>query len=181
MWLIMEIVEHVSVRIDHIKELFVDALNEGDSEEMKRKFGFAVRYHSDLLELGFYINKCFSSSMLCLILLGAAILGCASFGYMQAGSSTYLIVCACWFFGLAIICISGQHLTDESLSIGDVIYDTKWYEVGLSLRKDILFVMMRCQRPMILRAAGFGVMNYIMIVSVLRTSYSFVSLLGATS
>lgn len=55
----------------------------------------------------------------------------------------------------------------QSAKVGDALYNTKWYELDdLKLRKDILFIIMRCRKVMKLRGAPFGVMNRVTIIMV---------------
>ncbi|XP_018578867.1 odorant receptor 49b-like [Anoplophora glabripennis] len=181
-WLVVEVVEHISVRIDHIKHLFTSALKEKDPEEMKRNFRFAVQYHSWFLELEDELNKSFSIPMFSMMLLGAPILGCAAFGYMEVtGANSLLVICLSWFNALALVSFGGQRLINENLTIAEEIYNSKWVDVAPILGKDIIIILTRCQKPMKLRAAAFGVMNHAMIVSVSRAAYSYLNILRASS
>nr|UTN00944.1 odorant receptor [Semanotus bifasciatus] len=170
-FMVMESVVHIGIRLDHVRQLFVDALNDTNMEDRRKKFNFAVRYHSRVLELEHGLNTCFSNAMFSHMVLTASIIGCTGFGVMQSGSPNALAVCIGWLNGMSFVCLSGQHLTNKSLEVGLAVYDTKWYDIEPALQRDLSIVLMRCQKAMILRAAGFGVMNHATILaSIIQTN-----------
>lgn len=48
-WVVLETLLHLLLRIQHVKEVFLEALNERDSQERESKFNFAVKYHVAIL------------------------------------------------------------------------------------------------------------------------------------
>ncbi|KAJ8938372.1 hypothetical protein NQ318_022870 [Aromia moschata] len=49
-FMVMETVLHIGVRLDHVKELFIEAINDSNVEERRKKFNFTVRYHDRVLQ-----------------------------------------------------------------------------------------------------------------------------------
>nr|UTN00923.1 odorant receptor [Semanotus bifasciatus] len=178
---LLETVLHISVRLDHVKDLFMKSLNDENPLKRRKLFNFTVKYHSRVLKLEDELNDTFSLSVLCLLLLDAAILGCGASGFIKGGSANPLAVCIAWFMGLIVVCISGQHLINKSLSIGVGVCDTNWYNAEASLQRDTVIVLMRCMKPMQVRAAAFGVMDHVMIVTVVQASFSYVRLLTSAA
>lgn len=52
-------------------------------------------------------------------------------------------------------CISGNMLTDYSVSVSDTIYEVDWMVVDDSLKRSFVLMMLRAQRPVKLTAAKF--------------------------
>ncbi|KAJ8930764.1 hypothetical protein NQ314_016398 [Rhamnusium bicolor] len=69
----------------------------------------------------------------------------------------------------------------QCLSVGNEIYNTEWYNLEVDIQKDLILVLMNCKKPVYLKAGSFGFLSYQMILSILKTSYSIVSLMKATS
>ncbi|KAJ8938375.1 hypothetical protein NQ318_022873 [Aromia moschata] len=58
-YVVLESVIHIAIRLDHVKERFIEALNEPNPEERRKKFNFTVEYHSRVLN---YPIKCVSGT-----------------------------------------------------------------------------------------------------------------------
>ncbi|KAJ8967165.1 hypothetical protein NQ314_003053, partial [Rhamnusium bicolor] len=74
----------------------------------------------------------------------------------------------CWF-GNEVICKSALVLKST--------YNTPWLDCDLKFRKILLQFMTQAQRPIILKAGGLIEMNLSVFISVLRSSYSYFTLL----
>ncbi|KAJ8967791.1 hypothetical protein NQ317_014817 [Molorchus minor] len=159
-FMVLETVVHICVRLNHVEELFVEAIDYADVKERRKKFVYACRYHSRVLKLEKELNVCFSNAMLSHMILTAAILGCATFGFIQSGSMNPLAVAIGWLNGVTVVSIGGQLLTNKSQEIGIALYNTNWYKVEPALQRDLSIVLGRCRRPMLLRASAFGIMNH---------------------
>uniref|UniRef100_A0A310SD38 Odorant receptor n=1 Tax=Chrysomela lapponica TaxID=153811 RepID=A0A310SD38_CHRLA len=176
-WMVLESVEHIASRIRHVTYLFNDALNEEDSEKRRKKFNFAVRYHIAVLELEDKLNKTFSVFMFTHMVMTGAIMGYGVYAYIKGRNLSSFLLAIGWLVGLLMDCHSGQRIRDESDSIAIGLYQANWAHCDSGLKKDILFVLMRCQRQMILKAASFGIMDHPMFLAVLKASYSYITLM----
>ncbi|KAJ8942757.1 hypothetical protein NQ314_009968 [Rhamnusium bicolor] len=58
-----------------------------------------------------------------------------------------------------------QWATINERAIGESIYKLDWQDIDNALQKDLIMVMLRCQRPKFLHAGPFGHMTYAMIVT----------------
>lgn len=54
----------------------------------------------------------------------------------------------------------------QSTTLGDILYQTEWYNLEAPLQRDLILVMLRANRPIVLRAGPFGSMSYETIVMV---------------
>nr|XP_032518930.1 uncharacterized protein LOC116771240 [Danaus plexippus plexippus] len=78
-------------------------------------------------------------------------------------------------FTLGIVfidCCIGQRLIDASIAFETAVYDCKWENFNLSNQKTVLFMLQCSQKTMTLTAAGIAVLNFIFLMSVLKSTYS---------
>ncbi|KAJ8961301.1 hypothetical protein NQ318_008987, partial [Aromia moschata] len=66
-------------------------------------------------------------------------------------------------------------------SIGDAVYSSRWYQSDAKTMKTCLLIMMRTNRPATLDALPLGKMDYQLFLMILKTSYSYLTLLNQTT
>lgn len=71
----------------------------------------------------------------------------------------------------------GDYLKCQSEDIAKSIYSCNWYNLPAKLMKNIFFVLMRTQQPVQLLAGRFLVVNIETYMSILKTSFSYLSVL----
>ncbi|KAG5887762.1 hypothetical protein JTB14_016113 [Gonioctena quinquepunctata] len=177
-WMVLESVEHIATRIRHVTFLFNEALREENPKERRRKFNFAVRYHVAVLGLKHKLNQTYSVFMFTHMVMTGAIMGYGVYAYVKGRNLSSFLLAIGWLIGLLMDCHSGQRIEDESISVGTALYEADWSNCEIELKKDIKFVLMRCRRPMLLKAASFGIMDHPMFLAVLKASYSYITLLS---
>ncbi|XP_072392131.1 uncharacterized protein [Diabrotica undecimpunctata] len=177
-WMVLESVEHIVVRMRHLSFLFEDALNQEDARTRREKFNFAVRYHVSLLSLEEKLNETFTVFMFTHVSMTGPIMGYGVYAFMKGRSYSSLLVALGWSIGLLFDCHSGQRLQNEGELLAKSLFQTNWVNCEEDLKKDFLFVIMRCQRPSVLKAASFGVMDLPMFLGVLKVSYSYITLMS---
>src|SRR5699024_4705442 len=81
-----------------------------------------------------------------------------------------------WIIALSVSCVAGQILTDavrnsnlciyvanfanfQGQLIQQAVWESQWYRSELKLKKSILFMLMRSQRDVYLRAGPFGILS----------------------
>ncbi|XP_063824129.1 putative odorant receptor 19b [Ostrinia nubilalis] len=79
---------------------------------------------------------------------------------------------------LAIQCFTGNELTLEAARIADAVMQCKWERMPPSLRRMLIMVMMRAQRPLRLSAAGFAYMNNDCFLAIMKAAYSYYAVLS---
>ncbi|CAH1155988.1 unnamed protein product [Phaedon cochleariae] len=80
-----------------------------------------------------------------------------------------------------LISVVGEKLANECLVIGNSIYKTEWHNLEVDIQKDLILVIMRCQKPAYIKAGPYATMTHRTILSILKTAYSVMSLLKAIS
>ena len=71
----------------------------------------------------------------------------------------------------------GEYLRRQMEGIADSMYFCNWYDIPRSVAKDIIYVIMRAQEPVFLRAGQFLVVNMETYTSIIKTSMSYLSVL----
>ncbi|XP_076376767.1 odorant receptor 10-like [Megalopta genalis] len=71
----------------------------------------------------------------------------------------------------------GEYSKNQFGGIGYLAYCSDWYNAPCSISKNILFVLMKTQYPVHLRAGRFFVINLETYTSILKTSMSYLSVL----
>nr|ALR72568.1 odorant receptor OR24 [Colaphellus bowringi] len=177
-WMVLESVEHIATRLRHVSHFFNEALKEAEQRKRREKFNFAVRYHVAVLDLESKLNQTFSVFMFTHMVMSGIIMGYGVYSYMKGKNVSTILIATGWLIGLLMDCYSGQRIQDESTLVGTALYDADWSDADDELKRDIRFVMMRCQKPMIVQATSFGIMDHPLFLAVLKATYSYVTLLS---
>ncbi|XP_024870021.1 uncharacterized protein LOC112453469 isoform X2 [Temnothorax curvispinosus] len=88
----------------------------------------------------------------------------------------------CIHIGLTVLILSvqgyqGQKIIDSSEKVFESAYNSEWYSMPIAARKLLIMIMMRCEKPSILRIGEIVVLSYVTFNTVLRTSSSYFMLL----
>ncbi|KAK9737164.1 7tm Odorant receptor [Popillia japonica] len=85
----------------------------------------------------------------------------------------------CVFIQNFIYCAAGQVITDQSLSVADAAYASKWWVKSQpKLRKMILLIILSSQRPVEMTAGGFFVLNFETFVAIMKATGSALAFLN---
>nr|WPO56460.1 odorant receptor [Leucinodes orbonalis] len=79
---------------------------------------------------------------------------------------------------LFICCWCGHELTARSEDLHTVMYNCMWYEQDIKFKRNLVFVLMRLGRPLVLRAGHYFSMSRQTFVAVWRMSYSYFAVLN---
>nr|XP_023017288.1 odorant receptor 4-like [Leptinotarsa decemlineata] len=115
-------------------------------------------------------------SLICAMVFGC--IGNQIFKAKPVGAAIFLFG---YMVSLFLLCYAGQRIIDESLSIAEVIYQSKWYEANTQMRRSIQFTLARSQIPLTLHAWPFGIFCFPLFMMIVKTSYSYLTLLRQTT
>ncbi|XP_076273812.1 odorant receptor Or1-like [Rhynchophorus ferrugineus] len=87
---------------------------------------------------------------------------------------------ACMVVQVSIYCSFGHNVMTESSDIGQALYLSNWYMSDLSIRKELLILMERVKRPIILTAGKLFPLTLSTLTMIFRSSYSFFAVLQRT-
>ncbi|CAD0198750.1 unnamed protein product [Chrysodeixis includens] len=142
----------------------------------KVKFKKLALRHIELMKCVNMMEDIFSKSLLFNSMTSSIIMCLNGFTVMviMASFSAFLI------FGLMQIflyCYYGDSIMRSSMEVSDAIYNSLWYKISASERKDVCIVLMRAQKPCQVTAYGFFDINLRAFTSILSTSWSYFALL----
>uniref|UniRef100_A0A6P7FD33 Odorant receptor 2a-like n=1 Tax=Diabrotica virgifera virgifera TaxID=50390 RepID=A0A6P7FD33_DIAVI len=75
-----------------------------------------------------------------------------------------------------IACFYGQLLSDESEKMYNVLWDCPWYSWDKSNKGCLIMMLMNCKQPFRITCYGLVVLNFKMLLSAIRLSYSLFAL-----
>nr|CAI5863159.1 unnamed protein product [Callosobruchus analis] len=82
------------------------------------------------------------------------------------------------FSQIFFYCWYGQNIILKSTSISSSYYSTNWYDVyPTNIRSYLFLIMERTKRPLILRAGGVFPLSLSTLMSILKSSYSYMAVL----
>ncbi|KAJ3642135.1 hypothetical protein Zmor_024944 [Zophobas morio] len=180
---LMESMEHLVVRIQHLKELLLETVDTENEKLRNEMLGKCVEYHIDIFEIGQQMDKNFDSCLFAHVLVSGAFFGCVGYTIMEVLSFS-LLSCSLfvgWVLSLVIVSISGQHLMDEGFSVGDIAYDSNWYDRNASFQKNIVLIITRSQKPILIHAGPFSHLAHVLVLTIFKTAYTYMTMLNATS
>nr|AKC58553.1 odorant receptor 18 [Anomala corpulenta] len=176
----------VYCELEQIKYGFINLEVQGEESEVLKQVSALVRQHNLVLDFLEKIGGLFSSILLCLFLTVLMAL-CTSFFLLTATgfppSFSVLSRLGPYLAGSCgqnlLYCIVGQIISDQTLSVADAAYDSKWFATkSLGLRKAICLVIQRSQRSTQLAAGGIFNLNLETFVAVTKASASALAFLN---
>ncbi|XP_050313776.1 uncharacterized protein LOC126748527 isoform X2 [Anthonomus grandis grandis] len=171
MFLNLEIVEYLRIKIRHMNALILTAFEGKHVSKRRKQFSEAVQYHNDILIMSKLIRTFFGRELILHIILTGAIMGVCAFLMIQDNTIEVIMIFIGWLFCILMGCISGQRLIDESETIPRIMYNVDWYDFDKELKKNIIIFLIKTQHPMFIQA-GHVIMNNKQIVEILKMAYS---------
>ncbi|XP_055704829.1 uncharacterized protein LOC129802775 [Phlebotomus papatasi] len=96
--------------------------------------------------------------------------------FYQATIATYFAAMSATI-QLFSICLFGQILRNRTEAVGEALYQTRWYEMGLKEQKALLIIMSHSQEPVGLVAGGIMDISLSTFAIVMRTAISYGAIL----
>ncbi|KAK0077470.1 hypothetical protein PV326_010022, partial [Microctonus aethiopoides] len=90
------------------------------------------------------------------------------------GNFAYLIAATCEIF---VFCIAANQVTFEFSDLNLAIYNTKWFALSMSAKKNIILIMVRTLRPINFSTGFLVTLSLESFKSVIKVAYSMYSVL----
>ncbi|XP_031781937.1 odorant receptor 62 isoform X2 [Nasonia vitripennis] len=91
----------------------------------------------------------------------------------------YAILTTSFLVSAGYYCIAGEYLTSQSEIIFNELYNCYWYEFPSSYKKAICFMLLKARKPVKLTVGKFSTLSLIYLTSIMKTSFSYLSLVRA--
>ncbi|XP_060825152.1 uncharacterized protein LOC132912060 [Bombus pascuorum] len=180
--LLFGIIFHLCGQVEILKLEFNKLSNE--NERTMEHFIVLIKRHIYLLNLAKMLNETISF-VLVVQLFTSCILICTtgfqfilelSIGNIVMAMKTFIVM-SCLLVQLFAYSYVGEYLKRQMESVGDSVYFCSWYHVPKNIAKGIVFVIMRSQDPVSLKAGKFFIVNMETYMNILKTSMSYLSVL----
>ena len=99
-----------------------------------------------------------------------------SVGNIVMAMKTFIVM-SCLLVQLFAYSYVGEYLKRQMESVGDSVYFCSWYHIPKNVAKGIVFVIMKSQDPVSLKAGKFFIVNMETYMNILKTSMSYLSVL----
>ncbi|KAJ8917513.1 hypothetical protein NQ315_005562 [Exocentrus adspersus] len=175
-FIMYESTEMLICHINHLKDLFKGTF--ADELETRDKLRFCVYYHSHILNLGCRLSYLIKRTNGHMSLLAAIVCGCVANQILNTKPISAFMFLATWMFALFAFCHAGQRIKDETLSVGDALWDSKWFNADARTMRDVHIILMRCQKPIYYEALPLGIIDYPFYYMIIKTGYTYFTLLN---
>ncbi|XP_034179507.2 uncharacterized protein LOC117603973 [Osmia lignaria lignaria] len=154
------------------------------NSETTKQFHSLIKRHGYLLKLSEMLNETISS-ILVVQLLSSCILICAcEFQFILALQEKNIVMATRSTTTMSILMIQlfaysyvSNYLQYQMDGIGYSSYSCSWYNLPRNVAKDIVFVILKAQKPVQLKAGKFVAVNLETFTSILKASMSCLSVL----
>ncbi|CAG9862687.1 unnamed protein product [Phyllotreta striolata] len=170
--------EFIICHITALKKHIIGIFNYEDEMSKREQLLHCIRYHKQIIEWGYDLNRLTKSTLGHMSLIAAIQVGMIGnqilHKYKMFGAAIYL---AGYIMAIFLVSHAGQRLSDESISIAKAIFDSDWTKASTGMRKDLTFMLARSQIPLFISCLPLGNFNYALFVTMLKASYSYLTLL----
>ncbi|XP_069700791.1 putative odorant receptor 85d [Periplaneta americana] len=139
-----------------------------------------VKYHQAILQISESIQEILSPVMLASFLTNEVMICVAAFQMTIDESNGQVKLFASLLkdaIYLLMICWCGEQLTEQSLTVNEVIYDSHWYNRSPKLKKMVQMCLMRSQKPVRLTAAKLFTVSLETFSDIFNKVYAYFTIL----
>ncbi|CAH1131764.1 unnamed protein product [Ceutorhynchus assimilis] len=174
-----EAVEILVARLNHLKTLFREVFEAEDERVRWKQLQYCIRYHQDILNVCNELAGWFQATCGSVFYTAAVVIGALGSQVLKESTPKAISFIGGYVAASFLLCYAGQRLIDESLDVTDYVYDSRWYEMDAKTKRVLVFVLKRCQKPITLAAVpSMGSAGYILFFIMMKTSYSYLTLLN---
>ncbi|XP_016986100.1 odorant receptor 49b [Drosophila rhopaloa] len=152
-----------------------------DSRKLKEEIFACIRYQQSIIDYMDHINELTTMIFLFELMAFSALL-CALLFMLLIVSGTSQLIIVCMYINMILAQILALYwyaneLREQNLAVATAAYDTEWYTFEVPLRKNIIFMMMRAQRPASILLGNIRPITLELFQNLLNTTYTFFTVL----
>ncbi|KAJ3666978.1 hypothetical protein Zmor_002392 [Zophobas morio] len=173
--IVKEILQHFDQQRSVLKNL--EAKSRGIFMEIKK----CVRHHQTIQNFVQEFQDCFSMVIFTQFVASSFVMAfvCFQLSRMKVGlnfltAANDLMVVS---FQVFFYCYHGTLLIEESKSLSDAIYMSRWYEYDIQSKKALILLMERSKKPMVVTAGRLLQVSLETFTMILKRTYSFLAIL----
>ncbi|KAH1008286.1 hypothetical protein HUJ05_008853 [Dendroctonus ponderosae] len=180
-YIIWEAGELIIAKIHHLKQLFESALDNDKLEIRRARLRFCIQYHQDIISTIEELNGAARKVCGQLSFVASIVFSCIGTQMLKEYSIHPMLHLIGYAMAVFLVCQNGQKIRDQTYDIQDAVYKARWYDNITSTTKDSQLIMLRCQKPLCMDAIPFGIFNFSLLLVIIKTSYSYLTLINKTS
>ncbi|XP_023938812.2 odorant receptor 85b [Bicyclus anynana] len=150
-------------------------------DDTKRNMRKCASRHQQLIALVNLLELIYSKSTLFNIISSSILLCLSGFNIAVVQKTSAVLTFAPFLImsltQVFLMCFFGDLLMASSIQISDAVYGCGWYDAELSIRRIVLIIMIKSQKPCKVTAANFVDLNLAAFTTILSRSWSFFALL----
>ncbi|BES99452.1 7tm Odorant receptor [Nesidiocoris tenuis] len=160
-------------------------LDRGSQEDIDEQIRTIVRSHNNLIELNRNLKSVFGLPCAFSSIFVPIFLTLSLFTSLMSDDMAVAVSYGSGFilnFSTGILyCSLGQRLENESEELFRALCDIPWFKCAPSLRKSLNMMIRQARTPLIVDYHGRSKMNLVTFMQILRSSYSYFTLLQSMS
>ncbi|XP_060533492.1 odorant receptor 67c-like isoform X2 [Cylas formicarius] len=146
-------------------------------DNLKTLKGLCVK-HQHLIRYINTVNSVFRSIVFVEYSISSIMLATALFQVLAGHNVTYNITHIFVIISqLLLLAWSTDEIVSQSVELASALYSSKWYECERESRILIIFMLIRCQKPLSIDIGSFGPMTLRSAMSRLKLTYSYTSVM----
>ncbi|XP_039747785.1 odorant receptor 4-like [Pararge aegeria] len=150
-------------------------------EETRKNLQKCVKRHQELIQLVNLLEILYSKSTLFNIISSSVLLCLSGFNITVVPNTSAILTFAPFLvMSLAqvfLICFFGDLLMASSIRISEAVYSCRWYDAEPAVRRSVLIIIIRSQKPCKVTASNFADLNLAAFTTILSRSWSCFALL----
>nr|XP_016943087.1 odorant receptor 49b [Drosophila suzukii] len=152
-----------------------------DPRQLREEIIACIQYQQSIIEYMDRINE-LTTMMFLFELMAFSALLCALLFMLIIVSGTSQLIIVCMYINMILAQILAiywyaNELKEQNLAVATAAYATEWYTFDVPLRKNILFMMMRAQRPAAILLGNVRPITLELFQNLLNTTYTFFTVL----
>ncbi|KAG7189940.1 hypothetical protein KM043_006101 [Ampulex compressa] len=164
----------------------ISEIRPGGGSACRQRFGALIARHRRLAFLADSLEHTFNAIILVQLLMSALLLGLEGFQLLLSlklkdnlVAAKHAVLIVTMLAQLYLYAYAGDAMESHTEKIGCAAYDCRWYDFDARIAKDLPFVILRGATPHQITAGKFCPMNLFTFKEILKTSASYLSVLGA--
>ncbi|KAL6423490.1 hypothetical protein ACFW04_010219 [Cataglyphis niger] len=162
-----------SARFEILSQKFRTATNYSDWRKCIKEHQELLQFAQEMsLSISYVVLSSLGISTFSLVFGGVTILS----RLPLSAKAEFIVVCISSLMKVFLCAWPADYLMTISLDIGDAAHDSLWYEHEINSQKIMLYVLLRCQQPVIITVPGLlAALTFQHYTSYVSTAFSFLT------
>nr|WCC57362.1 odorant receptor 27 [Papilio dardanus] len=170
----------------NISGMYATEVVKPDAVETHRNIANCHKFHIELVKYQKMFNDLISPVMFVYLIVISVNLGVCIIQIVEVQDDLAMLISSCLFVVACLIQLLlfywfSNEVTEESLKVSYGAFESDWVNCGKAIKKEIHLLGLTLSKRLVFKAGPFNEMSLTTFVYILRTSYSFYTLLNKTN